>query len=187
MPTDKALRATFLALASLAGGATLAGAHSTGAHVHGEAQAAIVVSGSDVSISLTSAMYNITGFERAPRNAEEDQILSNAIAALEDGGALFSFDEGAGCRLTTSSHSLPAADEDPIETVDHDEDHNPYRDLEASFDFTCAAPSRLRAVTFNLIPHFENLEKVDVVAFVNERQAADELTRQQITFELPIP
>jgi len=58
MQPKYALGSIVLGWASLSGAATIAAAHMPGAHVHGEAQAAMVVNGPDFSISLTSAMYH---------------------------------------------------------------------------------------------------------------------------------
>jgi hypothetical protein len=172
-------------LAGLALSGIKANAHTTGAHVHGAAQAAIVVNGPDVSISLTSAMYNITGFERAPANADEETLLADAIASLEAGASLFVLAPQADCRLTGSRHSLPVADGDMSAGEDEDVDHNPYRDLEAGFEFTCGSPSRLRTVQFDLMERFGNLEKLDVIVFMGDRQAAYEVTRDNRQIELP--
>jgi hypothetical protein len=174
-------------LASLSVAPKIAAAHTPGAHVHGEAQAAMVINGPDLSISLTSAMYNITGFERAPQNAQEEKALAGAIALLEDGGVLFAPNREAKCQLESASHSLPAG-KGPTPAAGHEGDnHNPFRDLQAEFEFACDAPARLRSVRFELIRHFENIEKLDVVVFADHRQTAVELTPDQLVLELERP
>lgn len=152
-------------------------AHTEGAHVHGAAQAAVVIDGAEVSVSLNSAMYNITGFERAPKSDEEAAALAGAITTLEDGAALFAFNADAGCRLASVSHSLPQ--DPPGEGADYDDAHNPYRDLEAEYLFACDAPDRLDALEVGLFDHFGNLETVDMVVIDAGGQSASELTAQQ--------
>lgn len=176
-----------LAVVSLGFGAGPASAHAPGAHVHGEAQASVVVADTALSITVNSAMYNITGFERAPQSPEEEARLAEAIAALEDGDTLFEANPAAGCALSSAVHSLPetAGETHPGPGVDdHDED-NPYRDLEATYEFTCASPAQLETIRFAFIERFENLEKVDVVLFVNDQQSAQALSRDTLTLALP--
>lgn len=152
--------------------------HAHGAHVHGEAQAAIVIDGESLSISLNSAMYNITGFERAPQNPEEEAVLADAISSLKAGDALFVMDTAAGCTLSSMTHSLPEG-ATPVESG-----HNPYRDLEATYEFACAAPDALVSVSVDLFDRFEKLEKLDTVVLRGDAQIAISLSADQNRIEL---
>ena len=159
-------------------GGLAAAQHAHGAHVHGEAQAAMAIDGGRVSVSLNSAMYNITGFERAPQNAEEEAALADAIAAIKAGEALFVLSPSADCTLDSVTHSLPEAG--PPE----DSDHNPYRDLEASYEFSCTAPAELQTATIMLFEKFGNLEHLDMVVFNGDAQIAIRLSADQNRIDL---
>ncbi len=186
----KHVAGTVTALIAALGMSFAASAHTPGAHVHGEAQAAIVIAGSTVSVTLNSAMYNITGFERAPQTPDEHAVLAEAISTLEDGDSLFVFTPEAGCEATGASHSLPLEGGTVMDTGTggHDDAsgdaHNPYRDLEARFEFTCGAPERLKAVTFALMARFENMQSIDVIIFNGALQLADEVTRERNSMAL---
>lgn len=170
----------------------LAGAHTEGAHVHGEAQMAVVVEGETVSVSLNSAMYNIVGFERAPNGAEEEAALAAAIETLKDGDSVISFSEAAACSFVSASHSLPKMKDDHDHDHDHGDnshdhdghdhgEHNHYRDLEAEYTFTCEDANRLADATVNLFASFERLEKIDLVVLSDDDQAAGSLTPDENT------
>lgn len=155
------------------------------AHVHGEAQAAVIIERESVTISLVSSMYNLVGFERAPRNAEETQALADVTAALEDGAGLFEFPDKAKCRLETSAIHFPGEDGEPHKTHDHedhaDHDDEGHADLEAQFDFVCEAPDRLTTLSFDLIPRFDRLQRMETVVLAGNRQVAHTLTHDQYT------
>lgn len=185
MQTSRRLQVSFLAISLLSFASPSALGHQPGAHVHGEAQTAIVIEGESVSVTLNSAMYNITGFERAPQTPEEETKLADAISALEDGASLFVFSAEAGCEATGTMHSLPKEGDLTQKSHDElDEAHNPYRDLEARFEFTCANPARLKNVSFAVFERFENLEVVKVVLLIGANQSAGELTRDRISMAL---
>lgn len=96
---------------------------SLDAHVHGEAQVAVVVEDQTVSISMMSAMYNITGFEHAPENDAQRSVLETAMAQLDDAAGLFALSKAAKCSVTRVDHSNPLED-------DHDHDHQGHEDGE---------------------------------------------------------
>ena len=174
-------------------------AQSHGAHVHGEADIAVAIEGETVSVSIISAMYNITGFEHAPETEEQHEILDAAIARLNDGSELFEFNTAADCASIHSHHSLHAEEtheaSDDDEHAHHDEDeqdeehegheehrshdhddHAGHRDLEAEYEFTCQTPDRLSSMEFKLFGDFGNLEKVNAILLIDGRQTAVDLT-----------
>ena len=170
--------ATAIGLLSLAGAGLAKAQHAHGAHVHGEAQAAIVVEGQSVSISLNSAMYNITGFERAPQNSAEEAALADAIAVLSAGENIFVMDTAADCTFDSVVHSLP------VGLPASEKDDRLYRDLEASYEFTCSAPDELSAMVIGLFEPFGNLEKIDTVVLNGNSQIAISLSPDQNRIEL---
>jgi len=146
------------------------------AHIHGEAQAAIIIEGDRVSISFISSMHNIVGFEHFPQSDDQEATLAEAISALESGTDLFTFNANANCRFVTSDIHVPIASEEL------EDEHS--RDLDASFTFECARPNRLRTLSFNLMARFESLERVEVIVITGNRQLAYQLTSQDDTLRL---
>lgn len=164
--------------------ATAGAAYAEGAHVHGEAQAAIVIEGPSLSISLTSAMYNIKGFERAPETDEESQVFADAVATISDASAMFVINEEAGCEVTSVEHNLNQDGDhsDAAEVHDHDgHDHHDghekagYRDLDAEYVLECEAAERLESIDMLAFGHFERLEKIDAVIIGPGGQTATDL------------
>lgn len=158
-------------------------------HVHGEAEIAVIVEGDKVSVSLMSAMYNITGFEHEPETDAQRDILNSAIAILDGGGQLFEINASAGCTSTLSRHSLKSEEDEASqhEHEDHeaeDEDHHHHRDLEADYEFTCEHPSRLRTMKMRLFEPFGNLQKVNAIVFLEDRQTAMEMTPSETSLPL---
>lgn len=175
---------------------TVAHAQSAGAHVHGEAELAIVAQDGEISISLMSAMYNVVGFERAPKTNAEREAVNSARMALENGSDLFVFAQSAACKLISAQHGIP---EPEAESEDHahsseqdhhdhepDEHHHSHSDLEASFAFACGAPENLKSVEIHLFDHFKNLEKVNVIALSGDQQEATTLSPERRRVRLPV-
>jgi hypothetical protein len=165
-----------------------ASAQSLEAHVHGEASMSIVIDGQDVSVSLMSAMYNITGFEHAPETDDQRKALQTAMTLLDDGAQLFEINSAAQCTLTSSRHSLSPEEEHPDTDEDEPEagesHHHNHRDLEADYEFTCERPSKLSSINVRLFEHFGNLQKVNVVTLYGGQQSAAELTPARETLSL---
>jgi hypothetical protein len=136
-----------------------------GPHAHGAAHLAMALDGEALVIEFESALYNIVGFERAPRNEAERQALADALDTLRDGAGLFAFSGGdctAGeAELTELGHS----------------------DVFVRYHFTCTGPGQLGAVTLNLFDRFAALEKIEA-AFIGDRQRAATLTPRGNRFDL---
>ncbi|EKO3818575.1 DUF2796 domain-containing protein [Vibrio harveyi] len=67
------------------------------AHVHGHVEFNIAQDGKDLLIEITSPGADVVGFEHAPENAEQENALNNAIAALKDTNKLFAINQQAKC------------------------------------------------------------------------------------------
>lgn len=163
-----------------------ASAHSLDAHVHGEANMAIVIDGKDVSISLMSPMFNITGFEHAPETDEQRGALETAMSLLDDSAQLFEINASAECTPVSAHHSLSAEEEqsDPAENSEDDAEgeeahHHNHRDLEAEYAYSCQSPSKLSSIKLVMFDQFQNLQKVKVVILAGNNQSAAELTPEQ--------
>lgn len=94
---------------------------SAGSHVHGAAELNAALDGKDLMIELRSALWNVLGFEREARSAEEKQAVEGAMAVLADGLSLFGLPEAAGCTQHEKDIDLGAAKGD--EDHDHEKDH----------------------------------------------------------------
>lgn len=124
-----------LILATLLAGTAIASAlaqeehRHAGTHVHGLAELAVAMNPDGTLVAeLESPLYNLIGFERAPRDAGEYALVAAAIASLE-GDARPAFNTEAGCTLTgTALDGFPhagrhAGHEHHDDHDDHDHEH----------------------------------------------------------------
>jgi hypothetical protein len=70
-----------------------------GAHVHGVGSLNVILHGPELVIELETPAANITGFEHAPENEQQEKQLGDAIATLKRGNKLFAFSGGGSCKL----------------------------------------------------------------------------------------
>ncbi len=69
------------------------------AHVHGTAEIELAVEGSDVAVNFASPMYNLVGFEHAPRDAQDRAAVAEARALLDDPANLVRLQADAACTV----------------------------------------------------------------------------------------
>jgi len=101
------------------------------AHVHGEVSFNIAQDGEDLIIAISAPGADIVGFEHAPENAQEEEILKLALASLGAPEHLFVFNKAAQCQLSehmieqslSSDHDSHEEDEDGHHD-EHDEEHD---------------------------------------------------------------
>ncbi|WP_050937106.1 zinc uptake protein ZrgA [Vibrio harveyi] len=106
------------------------------AHVHGHVEFNIAQDGKDLLIEITSPGADVVGFEHAPENAEQENALNNAIAALKDTNKLFAINQQAKCVIedvhvahTLGEESHEGHDHHDHEGHDHDKhDHDKHKD-----------------------------------------------------------
>ena len=110
--------ATALALAYVASGAAAAET-SHGTHEHGAAELELAVEGSDVVVNFASPMYNLVGFEYAPRDEQDRDAVAAARVLLDDPANLVLLQADAGCAVVELEidWDVPSAEE---EEHDHD-------------------------------------------------------------------
>ncbi|MFN3835369.1 MAG: DUF2796 domain-containing protein [Glycocaulis sp.] len=86
-----------LLMASAAPAALADAPRQAGTHVHGLAELAIALNpDGTLAAELESPLYNLIGFERAPRNAAEAALVTAAVDALQE-RAWPAFNAEAGC------------------------------------------------------------------------------------------
>ena len=114
-----------LALACAASGAAAAET-SHGAHEHGAAELELAVEGSDVVVNFASPMYNLVGFEHAPRDEQDREAVAAARALLDDVGNLVLLDAEAVCTVVEVDidWDMPSA----VEEDDDDDEHDAHDD-----------------------------------------------------------
>lgn len=155
------------------------------AHQHGGGQLNVAVEQHSLMVELSLPAMNVVGFEHSAESENEQAELRRAADLLRDGKRLLGPNPEAKCTLIRSEidsvlldqsgQHQHEADEDgghdddhdqhqADEEGDHDDQHEHQGDEHADFDvvyeFSCAEPSRLDALTislFELIPGTEHL------------------------------
>ncbi|MGR5232318.1 zinc uptake protein ZrgA [Vibrio rotiferianus] len=88
------------------------------AHVHGLVEFNIAQDGKDLLIEITSPGADVVGFEHAPENAEQEAVLSNAVAALKGTDKLLVINKQAKCAIE-DVHVSHTVGQDSHEGHDH--------------------------------------------------------------------
>ncbi|MCG9680961.1 DUF2796 domain-containing protein [Vibrio sp. Isolate23] len=91
------------------------------AHVHGHVELNIAQDGKELLMEITAPGADVVGFEHAPKTAEQEKALKEAVTRLEKADSIFTLASAAGCKVEHQSvtHTLGADDHDH----DHDHDH----------------------------------------------------------------
>lgn len=180
---------------------------SLDAHEHGVASLNLVVDGNQVSLELDSPAANLVGFEYQPSTDEDRATVARVKAALEQADGLFTLTAAADCQLQQVELDSPlfaAHDHEEHEHEDHDHDehdaddhahdgeheheheheHGEHADIEGRFDYVCAAPEQLEALTLPLFNDFPAMQRIQVQAITASGQHGAVLTADQPTLPL---
>lgn len=175
------------------------GHRQLGAHVHGTGQLDVVLDGDRLLIELTAPGANIVGFEHAPETTEQEQVLSDALALLENSSELFALSAEAGCAVEEAmvETDLMATDEhhdDHEHAGDHDQDHDQHdehasgeahAEFHARYAFRCDRPEQLGRIGVRLFERFPATERLQVQLLGPGGQTAATLTPGDPDLVLP--
>ena len=111
----------------------LAPASAFAQHVHGVIELGIVVDEGALAVSLHAPLSDVVGFEHAPQNDEQAELVRRAAALLADPDAMFGLPDAANCRSAEVSVDGPdfldrGAQAGDIETSSHDDHHDSHDD-----------------------------------------------------------
>jgi hypothetical protein len=129
-----------------------------GKHVHGQVTLNLALENDVLAVEIEAPAINVVGFERAPRDAAEQQATRDAAAWLGGGRALLGVPAAAGCRRIEASVTAPewsaakgkdGGKHDHSHDHDHDHDHDhgdeahAHADYLATATYRCAKPEAL--------------------------------------------
>lgn len=169
-----------------------------GAHVHGEAELKVVLSGKDLVIDLDSPAMNVFGFEHNPNTDEQKATVAKKEKLLGDAAALFGI-KGGDCSLKEADVDMPF-DEDNAELDahkhaddehkhddhqdddkhghdDHEHDGEIHSDVEATYNYECQAPEKLTEIQVKLFDTFKGFDKLNAEWVAGDKQGAQTLTK----------
>ncbi|ENP8341496.1 DUF2796 domain-containing protein [Vibrio harveyi] len=173
------------------------------AHVHGHVEFNIAQDGKDLLIEITSPGADVVGFEHAPENAEQENALNNAIAALKDTNKLFAINQQAKCVIedvhvahtlgeeSHEGHDHDKHDHDHDKHKDHDHDehddhhdhdghdheHGGHGEFTVEYRYHCDSVADLNSIDTTWFKQFPATESISVNLFTDTTQSATNLSK----------
>ncbi len=147
-------------------------------HQHGTVTVNLALDGPLLVAELEAPAINVIGFERAPRTADERQIVGNAESWLRSGTRALGVPASAGCRRTAVDFTAPdwaAKAKADGHNHDHDHDHGSdageqHADYRVRMSFTCSNPAALAWAELWLLQRLRNVEQTQVNLVTATRQ-----------------
>jgi hypothetical protein len=170
-------------------------ARSAESHQHGGAELTLVLEGNLVTAEFETPLYNLLGFEHAPKTAAQREAVDAAKEALSKGERMLSIGSDAGCVAETDLSGLEIFPESVSDDKsDHDHDHaaaenddghdRGHRDLRVTYKFECASPAALDRVDIGLFDAFPLMETLEVVYLGPDAQRQYTLDRRKTALTL---
>jgi Protein of unknown function (DUF2796) len=169
-------------LLTLSTTAFAAGGH---AHSHGKAELDVALDGNTLTLALEAPLESLVGFERAPKNANEQDRVKKAAEKLRAADKLFALNADAGCKLQSVKLVSAVIDpallgEAPVAKAEGAKEEG-HADLDGEFVYRCDKPAALKSVTVNLFDAFSLLRRVDARAASAKGQHAAKLNAKSRT------
>ena len=156
---------------------------SADSHIHGDANLAIVLEGSRLSVEFESPVYNLLGYEHLPNTDAQRDTLEKAEATLSDPSAILVTNAEAGCAPLPVEWDVHIFDDTDHAhshgNDDHDGDHAEHRDVLVTYSYDCASPSDLRSASVELLKAFPLMDDLDVVYLGPDTQTSFELNQSE--------
>ena len=178
--------------------ATTTPKRSAESHTHGDAELAVVLEGNVVTIELDTPLYNLLGFEHAPKTEVQKTTASRAEKNLGQGEGFFIFNQGAGCELISNTQDIHLFEHESREDEHdnhHDEEHHEedsedahdeetHKDVILQYEFQCQEPSSLSNVSVNLFEFFSELSEIDVTYLGPSTQRQVKMTQDNSQMDM---
>lgn len=144
-------------------------------HVHGHATGSLAQDGARFALSLRLPGINLAGFEHAPRDDDQQEILDQVMAALKT-GAWLSFDPNGECRidrieLAAPGFGLDASADEPAHAhdgQDHDHDHD-HAEFHLEAIFNCEQADGLAWLAVDLFTDYPGNEQMRIDVLTERR------------------
>ena len=160
------------------------------AHVHGVVETNIAQDGEHLLFEITAPGSDVVGFEHAPKNKEQEQLLEQAIAKLKIPNAIFSLPESANCEVSDIhvSHNMKSEDHDDHDHHDDDSHHEEHQgehgEFTAQYEYHCETMSELNQIETQWFSVFSHTQKMTVQYLGNSGQKAATLTAKKAVLAL---
>ena len=145
------------------------------AHVHGIATLQVAVDAKVLSLSFSSPLDNLLGFEHKARDQAEVAQVQNMIKQFYKTN-LFLPSKAAQCKLQTVNLESVVIKKKPNAPKPQHEETAGHADLDAELVYTCNNVKDLRDLQVNLFKTFPNLHQLKVEIVSAHGQSATQLT-----------
>jgi hypothetical protein len=147
-------------------------------HQHGVIALNFALDGATLTIEVKAPLDSLVGWERAPRNDAERRAAAEALERLRDPARLFTPDAAAQC-----SAAVPQVDAGLL-APDAKPAAGEHADLQASYRYTCAQPTQLRAIALPIFDAFKRIQRIEVQAVGPQGQRKSTLRRANSLLKL---
>ncbi len=139
-----------------------ANAQASGKHVHGLAELNIAIEPRSMTLTLTSPLDNLLGFEHAPRNDAERARVATAQKTLKNGGSLFTLDDAGNCQPTHINATELYSHRAHSTHAGHAHDTDTHNDAELTVEYACKSGDTLQFIDakplFDAFPRLQTLQ-----------------------------
>lgn len=160
-----------------------------GAHIHGVVETNIAQDGEHLLFEITAPGSDVVGFEHAPKNKEQEQLLEQAITKLKTPNAIFALPESANCEISDIhvSHNMKGEDHNDHHDSHHEEhqgDHGDHGEFTAQYEYHCETMSELNQIETQWFSVFSHTQKMTIQYLGNSGQKAATLTAKKTVLAL---
>ena len=174
---------------------TQSNVRSAESHVHGGAMLAIVSENNRITIEFESPLYNLLGFEYAPRSEAEKARVVEVEKTLADPNSLIKFNADAKCTYLDITSPIELFDEHAEDTHgenhnddhddgehhddEHDDEHETsenHKDVILNYELTCKAIDKLKTVKVEFFNVFSNFTELELVYLGPAQQLSADLS-----------
>lgn len=133
-------------------------AHTQSPHVHGVASIQATIDAKEISITFSSPLDSLVGFEHAPQDSKQRKAVDNVVKLLNSPDKLFLFTVNAKCKASSIKISSPAVEGNEKTPINKGNDS--HMELEAEYLFSCEN-SLVKDLSVNLFTYFPNIKQID--------------------------
>jgi hypothetical protein len=149
-----------------------------GAHEHGGGQLNVAVEQNQLMLDLSLPAMNVVGFEHAVTDQVERDQVTAAADLLKQGMQLFTPSPAAKCELVDAqveSSLFAQGENQPVEE---------HADFDVSYEFNCAQPEQLKALTLSLFKNFAGTHHLRMQVITATGQTGGELSAENNVINL---
>ncbi|WP_243041271.1 ZrgA family zinc uptake protein [Dyella sedimenti] len=133
-------------------------------HVHGITHVTIALENQDLQVELEAPGINVVGFEHPPGDAQQQAQLKAALALLGKPQDWMQPADAAQCRLADAQVTPHGYD-----TTQTEGGHE-HADVDARYDYRCAAPDALAHIDIHLAERFPATHQLVVDLVLPQRE-----------------